>query len=93
VQPDSRDAQDRRLRWRCRRGMKELDILLECYARAALAGAAPAERAAFAALLDLPDPLLAGYLLGDDRPGDEDLARLVGRIRRLCRSGGGVGVF
>ena len=87
------DAQDRRLRWRCRRGMKELDILLECYVREALPAASTAERAAFAALLALPDPLLAGYLLGEDTPGDEGLARLVGRIRGLCRSGGGVSVF
>jgi antitoxin CptB len=93
VQPASLDAQGRRLLWRCRRGMKELDIVLQCYAREALPGAPPAERAALAALLALPDPLLAGYLLGGDQPADEGLARLVGRIRGLCRSGGGVGVF
>jgi antitoxin CptB len=93
VQSASLDAQDRCLLWRCRRGMKELDILLEGYAREALAGASPAERAAFAALLALPDPLLAGYLLGEDHPADEGLARLVARIRGLCRSGGGGGVF
>ena len=93
MQSASLDAQGRRLLWRCRRGMKELDMLLECYARKTLPGASPAERAAFAALLALPDPLLAGYLLGEDQPADEGLARLVGRIRGLCRSGGGVGVF
>ncbi|HEV8019448.1 MAG TPA: succinate dehydrogenase assembly factor 2 [Steroidobacteraceae bacterium] len=93
MRSETLDAPGRRLLWRCRRGMKELDILLECYAREALPGASQAERATFAALLALPDPLLAGYLLGGDTPGEEGLARLVGRIRGLCRSGGGAGVF
>jgi antitoxin CptB len=93
VPPATLDAHGRRLLWRCRRGVKELDILLERYARQALPDASPAERTAFAALLELPDPLLAGYLLGEERPADEGLGRLVARIRGLCRSGVGVSVF
>jgi len=52
------------LRWRCRRGMKELDVLLERFALQVLPQATPAECRVFAELLALPDPLLAGYLLG-----------------------------
>jgi len=72
------------LLWRCRRGMKELDILLERFARQALPRAPAAERLAFERLLGLPDPLLAGYLLGEDRPGDRELCELTARIRDLC---------
>ncbi|MGP8033943.1 MAG: succinate dehydrogenase assembly factor 2 [Steroidobacteraceae bacterium] len=72
-----------RLLWRCRRGMKELDILLERFARQALPQAAAAERQAFERLLELPDPLLAGYLLRRKRPGDAELAALTARIRDL----------
>jgi len=75
-----------RLLWRCRRGMKELDVLLERFAREALPGAAPAERAAFERLLGLPDPLLAGYLLGEDLPGEPDMTELTKRIRGLSRT-------
>jgi antitoxin CptB len=75
-----------RLLWRCRRGMKELDVLLERFAREALPGAAAAERAAFERLLGLPDPLLAGYLLGEDRPGEPELTQLTKRIRGLSRT-------
>jgi len=70
----------RRMLWRCRRGMKELDIILERYARSAHGKAGPAERCAFAALLELPDPELAGYLFGHDTPRDAQLARLARRI-------------
>jgi antitoxin CptB len=73
-----RDA--RRMLWRCRRGMKELDVLLERYARASFAAASAAERRAFAALLELPDPTLADYLFGHAIPADPQLAQLARRI-------------
>jgi antitoxin CptB len=74
------EIERRRLLWRCRRGMKELDIMLERYAHAANGQASPAERRMFAALLELPDPQLADYLFGHDIPQDPDLARLLRRI-------------
>jgi succinate dehydrogenase flavin-adding protein (antitoxin of CptAB toxin-antitoxin module) len=64
--------------------MKELDILLERFARQALPQAPAAEQQAFERLLKLPDPRLAGYLLGQERPGDRELAALTARIRDFC---------
>ncbi len=75
-----------RLVWRCRRGMKELDVILERFAREGLSGASTAERQAFERLLGLPDPLLAGYFLGEERPADPELSSLADRIRDLCHS-------
>ena len=75
-----------RLLWRCRRGMKELDVILERFAREGLIRASPAERQAFERLLGLPDPLLAGYFLGQERPADPELRSLAARIRDLCHS-------
>jgi len=87
------DAQARRLYWNCRRGMKELDVLLERFAQQVLPSASDEERVTFAHLLALPDPVLAQYLLGGSPPPEAALARLVDRIRGLCRSGSGSGVF
>jgi antitoxin CptB len=75
-----------RLLWRCRRGMKELDVILERFARQGLTRASTAERRAFERLLGLPDPLLAGYFLGEERPDDPELRLLADRIRDLCHS-------
>lgn len=75
------DPEAGRLLWRCRRGMKELDLVLERFARATLPMASPAERGVLAELLELPDPVLAQYLLGDAAPGGAQLAALVTRIR------------
>jgi antitoxin CptB len=68
----------RRLEWRCRRGMKELDFLLVRYLRDRHALAPNDERAAFIEFLELPDPDIARYLLAGDVPTDP-------RHAALCR--------
>lgn len=69
-----------RILWRCRRGMKELDVLLERYARERYAQATVSEKSAFARLLELPDPALAAYLFGHATPEEPELAQLARRI-------------
>ena len=81
------------LRWRCRRGMKELDVLLERFAQQLLPQASAAVCRVFAELLALPDPLLAGYLLGGAVPVEPHLAQATARIRALCRLDHGSAVF
>ncbi len=71
-----------RLRWRCRRGMKELDILLVRWIEGAWADAGTERRLAFAWLLEQPDPDLADWLIGGARPPDADLAALIDDILR-----------
>jgi succinate dehydrogenase flavin-adding protein (antitoxin of CptAB toxin-antitoxin module) len=73
--------------------MKELDTVLERFAREALHWATPVERQLLERLLGLPDPVLAGYLLGGETPSEPELTHLTGLIRDLCRSGGGSALF
>ncbi len=73
-----------RLRWRCRRGMRELDELLARYVERRLPQATPRERDAFASLLELSDPELFGYLAArppSPPPADPDLVDVIARIR------------
>jgi antitoxin CptB len=86
------DARARRMLWRCRRGMRELDVMLERFAREVLPRAAAAEREAFEQLLGLPDPQLASYLLGGNTPPEPALARLTGAIRTYVARRGGAGL-
>jgi antitoxin CptB len=58
------DPEYNRLRWRCRRGMRELDVLLERYLAERWPTASAERRAAFRALLELPDAELAALCLG-----------------------------
>jgi antitoxin CptB len=68
-----------RLRWRCRRGMKELDILLTRYLDGRYESASPEERDAFRRLLETQDPVIYAYCLGQEPP-PEHLAVLIERI-------------
>jgi antitoxin CptB len=70
-----------RLRWRCRRGMHELDGVLESFVQRVLATLDADDFARFERILDLPDPELLAYLAGRSAPDDPDIARLVERIR------------
>jgi antitoxin CptB len=74
------DPQLRRLEWRCRRGMKELDLLLLRHLKQ-LAAAASTDRALFAEFLELPDPSIARYLIAGADPEDERFAPLCRAIR------------
>ena len=52
------------LRWRCRRGMRELDAALVAYLDNHYSEAAWDEKAAFCALLDMPDPDIMRLVAG-----------------------------
>jgi antitoxin CptB len=66
-----------KLRWRCRRGMKELDVLLTRYVDEDYGDATAREQRAFRELLESPDPLLHAYFLGRESPSDAVLRSLV----------------
>ena len=69
------------LAWHCRRGMKELDLLLQGYLHGRWANAAADEKAAFEAFLELPDPVIAGYLLGGNEAPDRVTQEIVDAMR------------
>ncbi|GGK07957.1 FAD assembly factor SdhE [Luteimonas terricola] len=77
------EAEFRRLRWRCRRGMRELDQLLERWLEREWRGSPTAERDAFLRLLDSEDDRLWKWFLGHDTSDDAGLQALVERIRAL----------
>jgi antitoxin CptB len=68
-----------KLRWRCRRGMKELDVLLARYVDERFCSASSQEQDAFWRLLETQDTVLHAYCLGSERPPPE-FATLIERI-------------
>jgi antitoxin CptB len=80
-----------RLRWRCRRGMKELDVLLTRYVEEQFRDAPAAHQEAFLELLEAQDTLIYAYCLGQERPPTALLSSLIERItlspsrHRYCR--------
>jgi antitoxin CptB len=79
------NADASRLRWRCRRGMRELDQLLGWYLDSRYAGSDDAAKEAFSTLLDQQDPELWDWLMGRTQPGFEAWRRIVDEIRTRDR--------
>ncbi|ABM60837.1 succinate dehydrogenase assembly factor 2 [Halorhodospira halophila] len=71
----------KRLRWRCRRGTKELDLLLERFLEDRFAQLDSHDQAAFERLLGLEDHFLQDWLIAGQSPTDGELHRIVELIR------------
>jgi antitoxin CptB len=70
-----------RLRWHCRRGTRELDRLLGWWLTERYEKSDSAARTAFANMLELPDPDLWEWLIGQATPADPGFARIIDEIR------------
>ena len=57
-----------RIRWRCRRGLLELDLVLERFLERRFDGLEPGERRLFDELLDAPDNDLLDMAMGRAEP-------------------------
>ncbi|WP_067518290.1 succinate dehydrogenase assembly factor 2 [Endozoicomonas ascidiicola] len=68
------------LQWRSRRGMLELDVLLEPFTRDALPEMNEADQLAYVRLLECEDPDLFSWFMSGDRPADPELSRMVDRV-------------
>lgn len=79
-------SEQARLRWLCRRGMKELDVLLERYLARDYADASVAERGAFRELLELQDPVLWDYVMERDQPQDEVMQDVIRKLVSTLRA-------
>jgi len=69
-----------KLRWHCRRGMRELDVLLTNYLDTRYRQAPGAEQEAFRELLDAPDALILGLFLGTHAAPSAAMSALIARI-------------
>lgn len=70
-----------RLAWHCRRGMLELDLLLERFLQRGLDSLSPKQIEMFDLLLTSTDPELYSWLMGYSEPQDEGLLDIVSCIR------------
>lgn len=75
-----------RLHWQCRRGMLELDDLLQGFLLKAFDELDVNERSSFENLLNCHDNLLLEYLMGRTVPADPDTAHVVNKIRAAAQA-------
>jgi antitoxin CptB len=72
-----------RLRWRCRRGLLELDLILQAFLEREFERLDDGQMDLLIELLDFPDPDLLDWALGRSEPADPRLREVV----RLLRTG------
>lgn len=76
----SDERERERLRWQCRRGMLELDLLLQKFVSKEFDRLGERERLVLRRVLDLPDGELMAYCLGQAVPDDPEVLALVRKI-------------
>ena len=74
------------LKWRCRRGMLELDILLNSYLDKHYSTMSQQQGDVFSEVLDYPDQVLFDLLLGNMQSSDAAVNRLITEIQCINRS-------
>ena len=75
------DEQRARLLWQCRRGMRELDLMLRAFVDARYDTLNAEDLARLEQLLAYPDQVLLEILMGRQPPADPALAELARAIR------------
>ena len=75
-----------RMRWATRRGMLELDLVLEPFVTACYADLDERDRERFQQLMICEDQDLFGWFLGRGQPEDEELATIVRKILEFTRT-------
>ena len=76
---------DNRVRWRCRRGLLELDLLLRRFLQQDYADLSPLQTAAFAALVELEDHDLWLLVTQHAQDTQNESAQVLVLLRRALR--------
>ncbi len=80
------DANDSRLRWRCRRGMLELDLILKDFMDRGYIYLNKQQKNVLDQILDYPDQLLFDLFLGHMNSSDKEISELVSYIRHTIKT-------
>ncbi len=74
------DVNIKKILWRCRRGTKELDLVLTEFVELNFRNLSAEEQDSFQALLEVEDPLLTRWLCLNETPQDHGMVKIVERI-------------
>ncbi len=75
-------AQPVNYKWQCRRGMLELDLLLNNFVDKGIENLSAEQKQMFEMLLSYPDQTLLDLLLGNSVSSDSSIASLVQQIQK-----------
>ena len=82
VNSKARSDQPVNYKWQCRRGMLELDLLLNNFVDKGVESLSAEQKQTFEMLLSYPDQTLLDLLLGNSVSSDSSIASLVQQIQK-----------
>jgi len=76
------EAERSRLAWRCRRGIREMDIVLQTFLNQSYDTLSDADKNSFAQLLDEADLDILNWIMGKDEPKNDGIKNIITLIRQ-----------
>jgi antitoxin CptB len=73
----------KQLVWRCRRGVRELDVLFGRFLETEYPQLDESQRMAFERMLEVQDPTIMDWLFSKSQPEDPELEMLVQRLQLI----------
>ncbi|QLE87722.1 MULTISPECIES: succinate dehydrogenase assembly factor 2 [Shewanella] len=70
-----------RVKWACRRGMLELDVLFQPFVETQYESLTDSDKATFVRLLECEDPELFAWFMGHEQCTDAALAKMIVQVR------------
>ena len=71
-----------RLLWRCRRGIREMDIVLQSFLNQSYDTLSDTDKNSFAQLLDEADLDILNWIMGKDEPKNDAIKNIITLIRQ-----------
>ena len=71
-----------RLLWRCRRGIREMDIVLQTFLNQSYDTLSDADKKSFSHLLDEADLDILNWIMGKDEPENDSIKSIITLIRQ-----------
>ena len=73
---------EKQLVWRCRRGVRELDVVLSQFLDAGYPLLNDVQRSDFERLLEIQDPIIMDWLFGKAAIDDDGLEFIIGELKK-----------
>jgi len=71
------------LHWRCRRGVRELDVLFTRFVTEHYSDLSETEQGTFQEMLEVQDPVIMDWLFGKYDPEDKEMLALVSKLKSV----------
>lgn len=82
----SNDSHINKLKWRCRRGMLELDVILQDFIENTYQSISPELQVEFERLIEVEDTELYAWLMGIEKPANNEFSEILSCFSKTLKN-------